>query len=268
MSDELQVSRWCKSSIRGDAISLIHSLTLDLVFLSEPQGSTLLSVVRKGVSRGELTAMFGELINQLVAKRLLVSNAEQDDDILHRFRLSLIENVRMNLCYLLLTDGCNLQCRYCFEDTPDAPSFKATRMDSTVISCGLEMFARLTSRYGDDKSTKRVIHLYGGEPLTNAPGVRMAVKKTEELQASGSLPDNTELVIVTNGTLLTRDMALFFADHQVTVGISLDGPRHINDLHRIEKRRNDGTFEKAQRAYKLALECGAKINFPLLLPRK
>ncbi|MFA6348654.1 MAG: radical SAM protein [Candidatus Paceibacterota bacterium] len=265
MSEELCVSRWCKSSVREGVMALINSLTLNLVFLPEEQGNCLLSAVHSTPSRTLLKSVFGDVIDQLIAEQLLVSTATQDDDLLAQSRLSLVENVRMNLCYLLLTDGCNFQCRYCFEDTPKALSFKASKMSDEVISHGLETFARLTTRYGDSKSAKRVIHLYGGEPLLNSPGVQKAVTRTEELKSSGSLPETTKMVIVTNGALLTRDMAQFLADHQVTIGISLDGPRHLNDLHRIAKRGKGGTFEKAERAYKLGRECGAMVGLSATL---
>lgn len=265
MSEELLLSRWCKTSVRDGVMALLHSLTLGLIFLPLPQGKRLLALASEPIPREALESEFGDVAGRLVAEGLLVNDIAQDGEFLDKFRSSLIEQIRLDLCYLLLTDGCNLQCRYCFEETPDAPLFRATQMSDEVISRGLETFARLTLRYGSPEGAKRVIHLYGGEPLINRRGVRTAVAKTEEFKTLGVLPSQTEMVIVTNGVLLTRDMAEFLASHRVTIGISLDGPKRTNDLHRIAKKGSRGTFEKARNAYQLARESGATVGLSATL---
>jgi len=88
MSEKLQVSRWCKSSERGEVMSLMHSLTLGLVFLPESQGSHLLSMAREGASRTALDEVFGDIVTQLTSEQLLVGTVEQDDSLLDTLRLA------------------------------------------------------------------------------------------------------------------------------------------------------------------------------------
>ncbi|MGB2907160.1 MAG: anaerobic sulfatase maturase [Candidatus Aminicenantaceae bacterium] len=54
----------------------------------------------------------------------------------------------------------------------------------------------------------------------------------------------------TNGALLDDDWCRFLAGEEFVVGLSLDGPQHLHDLHRVTK---DGrpTFERCLRGYKL-----------------
>ena len=72
--------------------------------------------------------------------------------------------------------------------------------------------------------------LHGGEPLLAGPAlIGLAAK---ELRAA--LPDGCalDLRIHTNGVLLDRRFCDLFAEHDIKVGISLDGDRAANDLHR------------------------------------
>lgn len=260
---KLKLSRWCKSFVRGDVMALFHALNLNLIFLPLSKGEGLLQIAGDSVDGGKIEAELGQPAGDLVAAGFLVETNNQDDSLLESLREDALQDAHLDLCYLLLTDGCNLRCRYCFEDTPAAPGFQERHMSSTTIVRGLEMFAKVTAEYGGEDST-RVIHLYGGEPLLNSFGVRMATEVTENLVKSGRLPKNTELVIVTNGTLMTLDMAQFLADHRVTVGISLDGPQCINDLYRMT-RKGEGAFERARNAYRLVQAAGARAGVSVTL---
>ncbi len=47
----------------------------------------------------------------------------------------------------------------------------------------------------------------------------------------------------TNGTLINDEWCAFFAEEQVDVGVSVDGPRQFHDQHRLT-RAGQGTFER------------------------
>jgi uncharacterized protein len=104
--------------------------------------------------------------------------------------------------------------------------------------------------------------LHGGEPLLAGAGtVRLAA---EELRAA--LPGGCELDlrIHTNGVRLDREFCDLFVEHGIKVGVSLDGDRAANDLHR---RYLDGRSSHAQvvRAVKLLQEPGYRHLFAGLL---
>ena len=47
---------------------------------------------------------------------------------------------------------------------------------------------------------------------------------------------NVRFAIQTNGTLVTSEWLAVFHAQRVSVGISLDGPQHINDVYRVDKK--------------------------------
>jgi uncharacterized protein len=257
------LSKWCKSFVQGDEVALFHVLLFGLVFMSKSDKEWLFKH-KNGVSFDDVVLRFGESSDLLIANGLLVESLESDEGLIQSMRFDLSQNIYLDLMYLLLTDGCNLKCRYCFEDTPNAPSFHAKHMTKQVAIAALHSFARLTQKYGSSDG-KRIIHLYGGEPLLNQKVLRAVVEEVDIMKFSGELPDNTNVVIVTNGTLLTVEMAQFFAKHQVTIGISLDGPKNINNVYRIAKNKHTDAFESVVNAYNIARDAGVTVGLSVTL---
>ncbi|GAA1977676.1 FxsB family cyclophane-forming radical SAM/SPASM peptide maturase [Catenulispora subtropica] len=94
-----------------------------------------------------------------------------------------------------------------------------------------------------------VVVLHGGEPLLLGPdrmrGVLTVLRDTVE-RAGCAL----DLRVHTNGVRLDPEFCDLFREHRVQVGISLDGDRAANDLHR-RFANGASSYEKAQRAVAL-----------------
>lgn len=48
---------------------------------------------------------------------------------------------------------------------------------------------------------------------------------------------------MTNGTLLTEQMVRFCKEHGVNIGISLDGPKYINDMSRVFSTNKGSVYD-------------------------
>jgi uncharacterized protein len=70
---------------------------------------------------------------------------------------------------------------------------------------------------------EKTIVIYGGEPLMNFETVRYLLELIGQYKASKKLPLKTLVIINTNGTLITKDIADILAASGVSVSISLDG---------------------------------------------
>ncbi|MFA6446871.1 MAG: radical SAM protein [Patescibacteria group bacterium] len=214
----------------------------------------------------ELSSLLdSETVQILTDEGILVTSAQQDADVLGMTRERSKKEITLELLYLLVTDGCNLKCRYCFEETPTgAGDFLPTTMSLDTARRAMDSFARLATRYGDPAKTK-VIHLYGGEPMLNPDAVKYSVEYAAELKQGGQLANDAEITIVTNGTLMTAEQAAFFARNGVTVGLSLDGPRGLNNLYRIGKRKGWDVYESVMQTYELLRNSDVKIGLSVTL---
>ena len=63
----------------------------------------------------------------------------------------------------------------------------------------------------------------------------------------------------TNGTLLDDEWAAFFKEHEFLIGISLDGPRELHDVYRLDKGGRP-TFDKVMRGLRLLQKHSVDFN--------
>jgi MoaA/NifB/PqqE/SkfB family radical SAM enzyme len=133
------------------------------------------------------------------------------------------------------TRHCNLFCRHCYSDSgPKArETLSATLIDPVIadaVSLGY-----------------RVLNLSGGEPLID-PNVRRWI---EAARAAGM-----QTQLVTNGMLVTADLARWIARDVDLVAVSIDGPppRH-NAL-----RGSAAAFEGMERGVDLLAQAGARFG--------
>lgn len=256
----MQLSRWCHSFHRDGVSALVNSLTLGIVYVPTEE---LHALREKLHSLSDVSE--NELAQHLISQGLLVENQAADELAFAEICERLRSEMSLELLYLLVTDGCNLRCTYCFEDTPTLTSqFRTTQMTKETVIKALDLFALMAAQHGNPEK-KKVIHLYGGEPLANRKAVYEAVSYANELKARGVLSDNCQVAIVTNGVLLNEEDARLFAQHNVTVGLSIDDPASITDLYRIPKRHGVHVTERVTAAFRLLKQYGVNIGLSVTL---
>jgi uncharacterized protein len=97
----------------------------------------------------------------------------------------------------------------------------------------------------------------GGEPtLMGLEFFRSAVQCVEKYRKAGQ---NIVHTIQTNGTLLDDEWCKCFKQHDVLVGIGLDGPRLIHDAYRVDKAGR-GSFDAVVHGYKLLRRHKVDVN--------
>ena len=97
----------------------------------------------------------------------------------------------------------------------------------------------------------------GGEPtLMGLDFFRRSIEHVAKHLRPGTSVEHT---IETNGVDLDDSWCEFFRSHNFLVSVSLDGPREMHDVYRIDK---DGqpTFEKVMRAIRLLQRHGVNFN--------
>lgn len=145
------------------------------------------------------------------------------------------------------TSGCNLACSYCYAESSDKP---ADIISESVLEKTLTELGELNKEEGC--TTSLIWH--GGEPLLagldffeNVAYLQYWLKKEKDLDFDNS--------IQTNGTLVNSDTIEFCKRHDFGIGFSLDGPRDVHGLTRVDKKGNN-SFDRVFRGLNLAREAG------------
>lgn len=142
---------------------------------------------------------------------------------------------------------CDLACDHCYVYTKADQSWSSR---PRVIS--EEVVARTADRIAEHARSHRLddvrVVLHGGEPLL--AGRLLLGRLLSILREALSSVPRLDIRIHTNGLLLDEKFCDLFAEHGVRVGVSLDGDRRANDLHR---RHADGrsSYDQVSRALRL-----------------
>ncbi len=121
---------------------------------------------------------------------------------------------------------CNLRCDYCFYRRTEEsyPDTGAHRMS-------LDTFTTLVER-AQLPGTEAVSYVFqGGEPMLMGLDF---YKRAMEIERERLLPgQNVMNTMQTNGIGIDAEWARFLAAEDFLVGVSIDGPREIHDIHRF-----------------------------------
>ena len=147
---------------------------------------------------------------------------------------------------------CNLGCSYCFFLDKELlyPNSKFRMGD-----VDLETYIR---QLIESHRTREVtIAWQGGEPtLMGVDFYRKAIEYQEKYRKPGMVFENT---MQTNGTLLNDEWCEFLKENNFLMGISIDGPPHLHDVHRLDKG-GKGTFDSVMHGLRLLQKHGVEYN--------
>jgi uncharacterized protein len=130
------------------------------------------------------------------------------------------------------TPFCNINCSYCY-----LPQRNVTTVmeQSTITTLFAKVFSSGWTRDG------LTVIWHAGEPLV----VPVSFYQTAFEAVEALRPASLQLrhSIQTNGMLITPEWCDLFKKWDVGVGVSIDGPKHLHDAHRVT-RTGRGTFDK------------------------
>jgi uncharacterized protein len=159
-----------------------------------------------------------------------------------------------NLVEILVTQKCNLACRYCLAEAgPDMPHAKPDAAYTAVDEAFL---------LADD--VPLLIQLSGGEPFVNFRLFRSLVEYIEQKQTETAR--RVHICTQSNGALITDRIASFLKQHNVDVGISVDGPSEVNNLTR-PLLAGGASHEKTMRGIKTLQRHGIAAGVIVVLSR-
>ena len=231
---------------RRDVV-VYHSLQPELLHLDTEQW---LSVVENPDSHQGT-----DLYHKLCELKLLVTTGAEDQKQLAIARDRLASNLTKSpsILYLVLTEECNLACRYCPYSERPTPHSVPNGMTIEEARDGIKEWAALlrsSSKPGDEPT----IIFYGGEPFLNCNVLLEAIRYARSLESRGEFPGGPlKLTLISNGVLMTAELAQFLAYQGVEVTIAIDAFSGTNDIYRLDMN-NKGTLNSALAALEMLRE--------------
>lgn len=134
---------------------------------------------------------------------------------------------RIDTVLLKVASRCNIACDYCYVYFLGDTSW--SRLPKTMSVEVIDAIVNELGRLFFDQQHPFSIVLHGGEPLML--GHERLGRLLRGLR--NNLGDRCTASIQTNGTLLSSPILDLCAETQTTVSVSLDGPRTVNDWHRL-----------------------------------
>lgn len=132
---------------------------------------------------------------------------------------------------LLMAQGCNLGCRYCYA-WRNGSNQKETLMPFEVAKAAVD---HLVERSGTRPQLQ--VTFFGGEPLLNWEVLRRVVAYCRLLRRKTGKHFTWELI--TNGTLLTPQVVKFLVRHRFLLFVSIDGWREMHNWNRPSMDKSD-----------------------------
>jgi len=151
---------------------------------------------------------------------------------------------RVLTAWLHLTDSCNLRCDYCY--LPHRPIFMALETAKQTVDKLLEM----ALKHGYPKLKLKYA---GGEPLLKFD----LLQSIHDYASDAATRYDIELeeVVLTNGTLLTKEKSAVLKTLGLRLMISLDGVGASHDAHR-KFANGASTFDRVEKAIEESQNAG------------
>ena len=165
----------------------------------------------------------------------------------------------INVLIKPVSSSCNLKCKYCFyydvAENRDKKNYGKMSIET------LELLVERVFDYGKDFVG---FAFQGGEPTLAGLDfykrlIEVQVKyNTKKLRITNS--------IQTNGISIDEEWCEFLADNNFLVGISLDGPKDIHDINRLDEN-GVGSFKRIDKTISMFNNYGVQYNVLAVVTR-
>ena len=264
-------SRFTKCYEIGDIVALYHSLRMKPVYIEKAQYDKMLGFLNNSevFSLADFPKSLEREVEALCKYKILTKSEGEDDNVLQLVK-SKIPSPSINVCYFILSEQCNLACRYCFlgNNSPEKrKKFSLDRMTKDTAEKALSFFMRQIKLSGNTSpDNKPIIIFYGGEPLLNFDVLEYVALRVNELKNTEFLK-NVELSVITNGVLLTELKLKRLQELNVSIAISVDGcAEEANEL-RVDIAGRP-TFSSVVKSLEMAKRMGIDISLSVTLTEK
>lgn len=224
----VKFSRYTHEYDLGEVKALYHSLRMKPVFLKNETYEDLREWLASPhcFSLDDAPESIHKEVQELAKYKILTKTDDEDDRVLEFVR-SRIPEPEICICYFILSEQCNLACKYCFlgnNNCDKRSEFLLENMTQETAEQAIKFYVNQMHKTCKDlENTKANFIFYGGEPLMNFPVLEYVATRVNELREVEPALKNAELSMVSNGLLLTPERITKLKELGVGIAISIDG---------------------------------------------
>ncbi len=248
-------------SMDDEYAALYNSLNLEVAFLKKD----FIERCQQGQMFADSEATSERILGQLKKLGLLIEE-QADGYELYKEYQKVLEEPAINILYLLLSDACNIRCRYCYFLAPMPRGYRSSLMKRKTAIKALNLFVRCVKRSVAKGHPEQHIVIYGGEPTLNKGVLLEVLRYIDALKEKELLPKTVAVTVNTNGILLDEEILAQCKANGAVVAISIDGPKEVHDQMRVHSS-GKGTFDEVIRSYRLAQQSGVKTGICVTIDR-
>lgn len=149
--------------------------------------------------------------------------------------------------YLMITQDCNLRCKYCYADYGKY-GMKAKLMTRETAKEAVDYLFRLNYNL-------KFIQFFGGEPSLNVDIIEFIINYIKQLYEMKKIKRIPMFSIVSNLVNIDDRFIKVVKDNKINITVSIDGPKEIHDLLRI-KINSEATYSQVISNYNRLVENG------------
>ncbi len=219
--------------VQDDLNAIYNNLLLEILYVTD---SELNDILEENITDQET-------IDMLYSNGIYVREDFTDKKALDTLRDNLEQkNGILDIMYLVLTNNCNLACRYCFLDKN--PNNEHTEQKTMTKEIAFKAIAKFANYLKDNEMDRGTLIFYGGEPFIEKDLFFECVKYASRYDIKWFYS------VITNGTLVDDEIIDFCKEYDVNIGLSLDGPQDIHDKNRVFRLNEKPTYGKCMETKK------------------
>ncbi len=141
-------------------------------------------------------------------------------------------NIELKRIQIMVSSICNLNCIYCYANGGNY-GYKEEIMRYEVADKIIEFIKKNIDNVSE-------IDFFGGEPII---GYKIIIYICDKLKEENLKLNYT---MVSNLTMLPEEFISYIKRYNISITVSLDGPKEITDHLRLPKSGSDSTYEKVK----------------------
>lgn len=218
--------------VNSGGVHIVDDLTYDLLENVEPPFSEecppeVLKKLTKLYDKQDVVECYEEIVS-LYNDKILFS-----EDDYEKFAQTAVSSPVKAMC-LLISQDCNMRCKYCFASTGDYGQGRKLMS----VETGKKALDFLIEKSEDRKFLE--VDFFGGEPMMNFDAVKEIVKYGRQREKETG--KEFRFTITTNGLMMNDEQLDFINKEMKNVVLSIDGRKEVHDRMR-PTANGKGTYD-------------------------